>query len=159
MRKSHKLLAVVMWIGSAQAQADTPRTFANGSPAPGNTMAKGPKPERIEQRAEVELAAAKKQYEQEVANEVAAVKKFISTPRRLPNGDPACEHTPPAACTKVLADQQHADRLAQLKDATKRRRLAKTRVHEAERKAAEARVDGGAPEVVAMADVGPRNRL
>lgn len=159
MRKSHKLLAVVMWIGSAHAQAQTPRTFANGSPAPGNTMAKGPQREKSEQGSEVELAAAKKQYEQEVANEVAAVKKFISTPRRLPNGAPACEHTPPGSCTKALADQQHAERLAQLKSATKRRRVAKDRVHEAERKAAEARVHGGAPDAVAMADVGPRNRL
>jgi len=159
MRKTHKLLAVVMWIGTAQAQADTPRTFANGSPAPGNTMAKGPKPERVEQVAEVELAAAKKQYEQELANEIAAVKKFISTPRRLPNGAPACETTAPGPCTAALADQQHADRLAQLKNATKRRRLAKARVHEAERKAAEARRHGDASDVVAMAGVGPRNWL
>ena len=158
MRKSHKLLAVVMWIGTAQAQADIPRTFANGSPAPGNTMAKGPKPERVEQRAEVELAAARRAYERELALEVAAVKRFISTPRRLADGSPACENTASGPCTQALADRQHADRLAQMKDATKRRRIAKARVHEAERKAAEARKQVDASDVVGVADVGPRNQ-
>jgi len=125
MRRSHKLLAVVMWVGSTQAQADPPRT-----PAP-------PSEAREVLIARSQLAVARQQLEQFTSQELQMVRQFIMTPRRLANGAPACGNTmgkgDPEPCTQAIADQEHANRLANMTVAIKLRRDARASVEELSR--------------------------
>lgn len=150
MRKTHKLLAVVMWLGSAQANADTPRTLASGAPACGNTMGKkGPsescRAELTLYRATEDLERAQQNVLEAKAKEVAYESIYVGTPRRLANGAPACsnvmakgEKQPP--CTAEIADQEDAVRLFRMKDAFVATREFRQRAHEAAQRVASLRI-------------------
>lgn len=152
MNKTHKLLAVVMWLGSAQANADTPRTLSSGAPACGNTMGKkGPSgkcgAELTLYRATVDLERAQEAVLEAKASEVAYESIYLSTPRRLANGAPACgnvmigkggDDQPP--CTAERADLQDADRLSSMKNAFATTRKMRQRAHEAAQRVATARI-------------------
>ena len=134
MRKSHKLLAVVMWLGSTQAQADTPRLLDNGGPAAGNTV--GKIPERPRGSAEGRLAEAQGILERAAREKAEAVQAFVSTPRVLASGAPACGNTMQKKepdCTQELADKQQAVRFERLQRAVEQHRIADVRVQQATR--------------------------
>lgn len=148
MRKTHKLLAAMIWFGSAQASADPPRTLRSGAPACGNVMkGKGGSPrskcsddERALYRAEIEVDEAKRWFSVHKDREVSAVLAVLTTPRRLANGAPACGNMlskdSPATCTEEVADIQDQERRTSMKHAFAATRNARVRVHEAEQKLA-----------------------
>lgn len=144
MKKAHKLFAVMIWLGSAQANAETPRTLASGAPACGNTMTKkGPstacRAERARWFANDELAEAKQELALAKAYEVRAIQDYIVTPRRLANGAPACGNVlskDAMECTAELADLQDARRVHTMKEAMAETTEARVRVHEAQQQLA-----------------------
>ena len=150
MRKTHKLLAAMIWFGSAQASAETPRTLRSGAPACGNVMkGKGGSSssrssctdsERAWYRAEREVDEAKRLFAVYKDHEVEAVRVVLTTPRVLANGAPACGNMlskdSPSTCTQEIADQQDEQRRESMKQAFAATRKARARVHEAEQKLA-----------------------
>jgi len=145
MRKSHTLLAVVMWFGSAQAQADTPRKLPCGRPACGNTMGKSSKPREPDlETVTAELAAAREQLRGYELAKNARVREFVTTPRRLASGAPACGNTmgkgPPDPCTEERAAAEQAERFADLQAAIRLHDTAQARVRELTRATTTARM-------------------
>jgi len=147
MRKTHKLLAVMMWLGSTQASADAPRTLANGAPACGNTMGKSSKPRgpcrvSVLDQAIIDLADAQADLVEAKAFEVARINEYITTPRRLANGAPACGNVmskDAPDCNAELADLQDARRVFYMKMAIEELATARLRVHEATQRVANKR--------------------
>lgn len=162
MRKTHKLLAVMIWIGSAQASADAPRTLASGAPACGNAMGKGAESLAQRQaralcRAEASLATTRERLAAARFTEAVYVKNYLTTPRRLASGAPACGNVmskDEAPCTDELADLHAARRLHEVKQAFERTAKERAEVHEATRTVATLRqaIRGSAAEVATLVD-------
>lgn len=145
-RRIYKLLAVVTFVGaSATAASAAPRTLANGAPAPGNTVAKGKPRIKAHVAASRALDRAQRALVAALAEEKEAKHQLASQPRTLPNGAPACGNTggKAPACTAERAEKLHEFRVDRARYAAAEVLRARQRVHEATRKLAIAKHDGG----------------
>jgi hypothetical protein len=130
-----KLLAVAFTLSATTALA-TPRTLANGAPAPGNTVAKS-KPAMIDRRDERALETARVRLADAIREQVAAVHALAIQPRTLPDGSPACGNTVgKSMCTAQTAEDYYQQRLARAHQAQIALEQARARLHEITRKVA-----------------------